>query len=77
MEQPLKIYACLTNNHTKVISLSFSKIFPVMVECALKDGCPNLRGPNRYGKMYCGQSVQMEVNEFGKIKRGSPVPDSR
>lgn len=76
MSEPLKIYTCLTNNHTKVISFSISKAFPVMVECRIREECAHkTKSEHRRGKTVCSQAGRMDEKTFLGIERRNSIPN--
>ena len=74
MAETLKVYTCLTNNHTKVISLYISKPFPVMVECHSKEECSYRTRSSLHGKPVCIQAGQMDEKTFSRIELRNSIP---
>jgi hypothetical protein len=76
MAEALKIYNCLTNNHTKVIQFSLSKAFPVMVECNIGEYCAHkTKSEHRPGKTVCSLAGKMDEKTFSRIERRNSIPN--
>ncbi len=70
----LKVYTCVTNGHTKVVSLSVFKPFPIIVECYTKEECSYKMQGRRPGRFVCSQSGQIDERTFVNIERRNSVP---